>query len=165
MEIETEVSMDRQLLGQVVRAAYQRTFVRLRVIGVAVVVCGSAVVWLGHGPQWVGPAIVAVGLLNLAMPELILAVSNRRLKRVSDKPWSYRITADDITESTPAFSSTRPWSGVRQVTETHDLWLLRTQLGGIIGLPKRAFTGEQTDELRAILVQRCLIDGRRRARH
>ncbi len=52
---------------------------------------------------------------------------------------------------------------MRQVTETHDLWLLRTQLGGIIGLPKRAFTGEQADELRGILVQHGLISGRRRA--
>jgi YcxB-like protein len=163
MDIETQVSMDRQLLSQVVRAAYRRTFLRLRVIGVIIVACGAAAVWWDRGPRWVGPAIVAVGLLNLVMPELILAVSNRRLKRVSDQPWTYRITPDDITESTPMFSSTRPWDGVRQVTETDDLWLLRTQLGGIIGLPKRAFSTGQAAELRQILVDRGLAAGRRRA--
>ncbi len=157
MEIEAEVSMDRQLLTQVVRAAYQRTFVRLRILGFGVVVCGAVASWLSD-TRWVGAAIVLIGLLNLAMPELILAVSYRRLRRVSDQHWTYRITTEDITESTPMFSSTRPWSGVRRVTETPDLWLLRTQLGGIIGLPKRAFTPEQARQLRGILSQRGLAE-------
>jgi hypothetical protein len=155
MEIETNVSMDRELLGQVVRAAYWRTFFRLRVIGAIVLACGVFVLWL-HDPDWIGAAIAGVGLVNLVMPELILGMSSRRLRRVSDQPWTYRITPEDITESTPMFSSTRPWSGVQRVTETDDLWLLRTQLGGIIGLPKRAFTPDQAREVRAILTQRGL---------
>jgi YcxB-like protein len=157
MEIEAEVSMDRQLLTQVVRAAYQRTFLRLRILGFVVVVCGAVASWLSD-TRWVGAAIVLLGLLNLVMPELILAVSNRRLRRVSDQQWTYRITTEDITESTPMFSSTRPWSGVRRVTETPDLWLLRTQLGGIIGLPKRAFSPDQARELRGILSRRGLAE-------
>ncbi|MQA86132.1 MAG: hypothetical protein GEV03_16245 [Streptosporangiales bacterium] len=53
-------------------------------------------------------------------------------------------------------SSSRPWSAVREVRETQDLWVLRTEPAGIIGLPKRALTSEQATELRGFLVQRGL---------
>jgi hypothetical protein len=157
MEIHAQVSMDRPLLSKIVRAAYRPTFLRLRIGGAVLVPVGLLGVAFGNDPRWPSALLMLAGLLTLVTPELMLVMAYRRLARVADLPWSYTITPEEITESTPMFRSTRPWSGVREATETPDLWILRTQLGGIIGLPKQAFTPEQASQVRAILAQSGLL--------
>jgi hypothetical protein len=154
LEIRAVVTMDRTLFGQIVRTACRRPFRLYRIGGGVVGTLGLLSLPAGGGS---GIVMAGVGLLLLCMPELILLWSYRRLAALPHEPWSYRITAEAIEESTPMSTSTRPWTRVQSADETNALWLLRTEPDGFIGLPKRALSLEERVALRALLTERGFV--------
>ena len=154
MDIRIQVPMDRALFGAILRTSMRRTFRRLWVFGA--VGCAIGLLLLFFTPSRAAIALTAGAAVLCAVPSLVMAMSYRRLARLPEVPWSYHITAEWLAESTPMFSSSRPWTAVRAVTETRDLWVLQTDPAGVIGLPKRAFTPEQAAELHALLHARGL---------
>ena len=155
MDIRIQVPMDRALFGAILRTGMGRYFRRLWVFGAG----GSAIglLLLYFKPSSAAIALTAAAAVLCAVPSLMMFMSYRRLTRLPQMPWSYHITTDWLAESTPMFSSSRPWTAVRAVTETRDLWVMQTDPVGIIGLPKRAFTPQQAVELQALLRARGLV--------
>jgi hypothetical protein len=155
MDIRIQVPMDRALFGAILRTGMRRYFRRLWVFGAGGSAIGLLLLYIK--PSGAAIALTAAAAVLCAVPSLMMFMSYRRLTRLPQMPWSYHITTDRLAESTPMFSSSRPWTAVRAVTETRDLWVMQTDPAGIIGLPKRAFTPQQAAELQALLRARGLV--------
>lgn len=148
--------MNRTLFGKILRAGMRRLFRTLWIGGGLMAALGSVLVVFGDSSSSTIVATTA-GMGACAAPSLVLFSAYRRLARLPQVPWSYRITSDEVAEFTPMVESSRPWSAVRAVTSTREIWVLHMTPAGVIGLPKVAFTSDQEAEFRAFLADQHLL--------
>ena len=151
MEIQVEFPMDRPLFVRIVWAQLRRTFVTLWCFSVFIL--GLAVLGAYTGDPGFWQLLLILGLILAVLPPLTMVLSIRRLSAIPAAPWRYRYAPDGISETTPIVSSTRPWSAVKDIRETPELWVLRFTPAGVMGLPKRYLTAEQTTTFRELVAR------------
>jgi hypothetical protein len=113
MDIRIHVAMERALFGSILRTGMRRHFRRLWSFGA--VGCAIGLLLLSFKSDGASISLTAAAAVMCALPSLVMVLSYRRLARLPQVPWSYRITAEWLAESTPMYSSSRPWTAVRAV--------------------------------------------------
>lgn len=149
--------MDRRLFGQILRAGMPRLFRWIPVLGVLIVALGVLSLSTTSTTPMLGYIEIIGGLFAACLPLIVLLSGYQRLARLARQPWRYHLTDRTIEEATPTVTSSRPWTAVRKVVDRPDLWVLRMDPGGVIGLPKNAFDPDQRAELEAFLRTRPVL--------
>lgn len=160
MEIEFDVAMDSRMMNRIAWTALRGQFLRLWILGAAMVIFGLAVLIGGIDSAIIDGLLIFGGAIALLMPEVAFLQTRRQLAQIPPGSWHYRIDAAQIASTTPLGSGTRPWSAVHRVRESRDFWLLRMRPGNnVLGLPKDCLTADQTATFRGFLIQHGLSAG------
>jgi hypothetical protein len=157
MDIRYEIPMDRKLFVGILRAGMRSLFRWFWLLGGAMVLVGGAVDLLDPTVDLIHVLLPVVGVATFVAPWLIIAGSVRRLRRLPQQPWRYRVTDATIEETTPMVSARHPWTSVRDAAERGPLVVLRMRPAGVIGLPRTAMTEAEASELTAMLVGRGFL--------
>jgi hypothetical protein len=142
-------------------AASRRGFRRVWAISIVLLVIGIGVLAIADGDgsmHFLGVFFVVLSVVYSLLPLLVIRRQARRLAPIFAAPATFTLTDIDVTAETPDTTHILRWSGVSQVKEVGEFWVLYNRVKApVMTIPRDCMTPQDVAEFRAFVAGRSLM--------
>jgi len=154
MHITLTVLPDPDRARRQVRAAMRGKFLRLYVLGAALVAGGAFALLRDIR---VGYALVVLGVLLATFPLVLPRAAAKSRTGLLAEPVTYELTETNVLAKTPSLSNGYAWDAVDRIEENGEFWVLMVRGIGALALPWTLLPAGREQEARAFLTARGLL--------
>jgi hypothetical protein len=158
MHIMLTVMPDPDRARRQVRAGMRGKFLRLYVLGGALVAIGAGVVVQGMPA---GYALLAIGVALASFPWLLPRAASKARTGLLAEPVTYELTDTSVVARTPSLRNSFTWAAVERIEDSAEFWVLMVKGVGVLALPWTLFRDADVDQARAFLTTRGLLTAKK----